>query len=272
MGLSKSLSQELSLQVCCTLDGALRRWRDGLPKAEVALLNHISGSFRRARCGLTPLPHRAPMRVKAALYNLHQAGGKVGQKTATDAYGSDIAVHVRVERVLSGRVVPSRSFSKTAFVQLKKATSKSRTVKLDRDQLLMAAAIPEVRTRAFVAAAYEAAGFPVIKDVDSALYQLRNDPKKQKKRTAGFDTTDGSWAHVFHWAYDWLRCRVGPYDSPATVALLHHLYRVRVPAYPEEPRDMPRDLPYEWLPPPVALVFVVRVLGAEAPIDDFAGE
>ena len=115
-------------------------------------------------------PYRGPVRIAAALYNLHQQGGKVGQKAATDAYGSDIAVHVRVERTLSGRVVPARSFSKTAFVQLKVARGMSRKVKLERDQLLMAASITEVRPRAFVAAAYESAGFPVIKDVDSALH------------------------------------------------------------------------------------------------------
>ena len=65
---------------------------------------------------------------------------------------------------------------------------------------------------------------------------------------------------------------MGPNDSPNTVALLRHLYRIRVPAYLDETRDTPLDLPYEWLPPPIALAFIVRVPDIEALMEDLEGE
>ncbi len=224
---------------------SVQSWLAGRPHDEVALMNHLTGRLarRRRRCDVGA---KGPVAVSAEVYALHRQGER-----ATDKYGSDLAVTVRI---------PKLSWVKTALFQLKRAEGLH--VSLPHDQLEQAAVDARILERAFVFVIAEERLLMRVQDVKSLRKQLIG---KSLQSTYAFDCS--GWSGIVNWIEHWLQCVVGKESEegdPNSVEALLQSFVVKPPTldlFPGEDADIPED----FLPARSWLRFT---LNAEGPFSD----
>jgi hypothetical protein len=226
MSLPPSLDfDKLTTIVLKDVTHALKDWLTGMPKDEVALMNHVTGKLNRIRRGCdVGVAKRVHVKSKLAL--LHRKGPK--QK---DRYGADLAITV---------VMDDLSFIKTALLQFKKGSNFK--AKLEKRQLDDAAARKSLLDRSFVMYADEGRTGIRFK----AVAPLRSSYKTvQKQKT--FNTA--SWRGLVQWMWDWLSCDIGlisKQGAPNSVEALLDDYVIEndwiSPWGESDPDDPPDDL------------------------------
>lgn len=179
---------------------AVRGWRAGVPRYEIALLNRLTQQLGRHRRGCR-VGHRR-FRVVPTMSVTHASASD-----NTDMFGSDLAVTLSV---------PVDGYLKTALFQLKRA--KGSKAQLQRSQLEDALKLPETADRSFVFAADEKSGEVKIASVADLLASL---PDGVASPTC--DLNDPEWFDLDTWLFAWIECSVGAGSDPSGGEIEHIL-------------------------------------------------
>lgn len=174
------------------IGNAVRDWRGGRPRDEVAFMNHVTAKLSRRRnscdVGVTQ-----PVTMKSQLSVLHRQG-----QNQVDKFGSDLAVTISVQG-------NGADYIKTALFQFKK--SEMYQLSLERKQLEDSRLDPRTEFRSFVLAVDEERSGIRINSVKNILADFNS-----HQASKSFDCS--SWSCLTQWIWNWFSCEIGPISDP----------------------------------------------------------
>jgi hypothetical protein len=218
--LSMQIETEIARLVGRRVKNAMREWLRGFPHEEIALLNHVSASFRRRPGCRVPGP--PPCEADSDWQPLHRRG-----PMGRDLLGCDLAISVMLQ---------PRNQLKTAFLQLKAGDSYLGSV--NPQQLECTRISPLVASRSYIVHVNSTMNDVRVSDT---AYLVKKLPTS---RPVSFHSN--RWLTLEDWLTAWLQCRVGatslPGDASGPEALLSYYATNRVPYFGFSHAEFPPEL------------------------------